>query len=165
MQITPLFPIYLKYQARVVNFHGWNLPVQFKGIIQEHLTVRNQVGLFDVSHMGEIMVEGPEAVNLLDYVLPNQISTLKPGWIRYSPLCFDHGGTVDDLLIYCLNPTKFLLVVNASNIDNDYRWLEKSSPAFKVTVKNISEQTAQLAIQGPHSLALLSQLTDSPFPS
>jgi aminomethyltransferase len=162
MQITPLFPIYQKYQAKVVDFHGWNLPVQFSGIIQEHHTVRNQVGLFDVSHMGEILVEGPQAVEFLDYVLVNQISTLKPGFIRYSPLCFEHGGTVDDLLVYCYNATKFLLVVNASNIMADYNWLIKFSHSFKVMLKNISAETAQLAIQGPHALALLNQLTDFP---
>jgi aminomethyltransferase len=163
MQITPFFPIYQKYQAKVVDFHGWDLPVQFSGIIQEHLTVRKQVGLFDVSHMGEIMVEGPEAIEYLDYVLPNQISTIKPGGIRYSPLCYEHGGTVDDLLVYCYEPTKFLLVVNASNIDTDYNWLKDSSHAFQVTLHNISEETSQLAIQGPHALALLCQLTHAPI--
>jgi glycine cleavage system T protein (aminomethyltransferase) len=163
MQITPLFPIYEKYQAKVVDFHGWNLPVQFGGIIQEHLTVRNQVGIFDVSHMGEILVEGPQASEFLDYVLVNQISTLKPGLIRYSPLCFEHGGTVDDLLVYCFTATKFLLVVNASNIIADYHWLEKLSSPFKVSLTNISAETAQLALQGPHALALLSQLTDFPL--
>jgi aminomethyltransferase len=163
MQTTPLFPIYQKYQAKVVDFHGWSLPVQFRGIIQEHLTVRNQVGLFDVSHMGEILVEGPEAINFLDYVLTNRISTLKPGFIRYSPLCFEHGGTVDDLLVYCFDATKFLLVVNASNITADFVWLENSSHSFKVTIKNLSNETAQLAIQGPHALTLLSQLSDFPL--
>jgi aminomethyltransferase len=163
MPVTPLFPIYSRYQAKVIDFHGWDLPVQFSGIIQEHLAVRNQVGLFDVSHMGEILIEGPQAVEFLDNVLTNQIAALKPGSIRYSPLCFENGATIDDLLIYCFDPAKFLLVVNASNIDTDYRWLETFSPGFKVTLANVSMQTAQLAIQGPHALALLEQLTDSPI--
>jgi aminomethyltransferase len=163
MKSTPLFPIYQKYHAKVIDFHGWNLPVQFGGIIQEHLTVRKGVGLFDVSHMGEITVEGPDAPAFLDYVLTNEITTLKPGRIRYSPMVFEDGGTVDDLLVYCHEPTKFLLVVNASNVNTDFLWLENLSPAFNIKLSNISEETAQLAIQGPYSLQLLRQLTDSPI--
>ncbi|HBE79110.1 MAG TPA: glycine cleavage system aminomethyltransferase GcvT [Firmicutes bacterium] len=163
MQTTPLFPIYLKYQAKVIDFHGWDLPVQFGGIIQEHLTVRNRVGLFDVSHMGEIMLKGPQAAEFLDYALTNQIATLRPGYIRYSPLCYDSAGIVDDLLVYCLDPTQFLLVVNASNTTKDLDWLENVSRSFEVTLENLSDQTAQLAIQGPHALRVLQQLTDAPL--
>jgi aminomethyltransferase len=163
MQTTPLFPIYQKYQAKVIDFHGWDLPVQFSGIIQEHLAVRNKVGLFDVSHMGEIMVKGPQATEFLDYALTNQITTLRTGYIRYSPLCYDNAGTVDDLLVYCLGPAQFLLVVNASNIIKDLQWLESLSRSFEVTLENLSDQTAQLAIQGPLALTVLQQLTDAPL--
>ncbi len=163
MKRTPLYPIYQNYQAKVIDFHGWELPVQFSGIIQEHLTVRKQVGLFDVSHMGEIMIEGPQATAFLNYILTNQISTLKPGFIRYSPLCFEDGGTIDDLLVYCFQNDKYLLVVNASNIETDFSWLQKMSSPFQVTIKNISEQTAQFAIQGPLALDLLSRLMQLPI--
>ncbi len=163
MPTTPLFPIYQKYQAKIVDFHGWELPVQFNGIINEHMTVRTHVGLFDVSHMGELMVEGPDAVAFLNYALTNQFSTLEPNRIRYSPLCNEGGGTLDDLLIYCYGPTRFLLVVNASNIASDFQWLENLAAGFNISLKNISEETAELAIQGPNALSLLQQITDSPI--
>ncbi len=163
MPITPLFPIYQKYQAKLVDFHGWRLPVQFSGIINEHMTVRQMVGLFDVSHMGEIMVEGPDSVPFLNFALTNEISTLKLCRIRYSPLCDDNGGTLDDLLVYCYGPTQFLLVVNASNISSDYQWLRNLATGFNISLDNVSEQTAELAIQGPHALPLLQQITDSPI--
>ncbi len=163
MLTTPLFPIYQKYQAKIIDFHGWKLPVQFSGIVKEHLTVRKHVGLFDVSHMGELMVEGPDAVPFLNYALTHQVSTLEPGRIGYSLLCNESGGTLDDLLVYCYGPTRFLLVVNASNIASDLQWLETLSTGFNISLKNISTQTAQLAIQGPNALPLLQQITDSPI--
>ncbi|HBF37439.1 MAG TPA: glycine cleavage system aminomethyltransferase GcvT [Firmicutes bacterium] len=163
MPVTPIFPIYEKYQAKVIDFHGWQLPLQFIGIIKEHLTVRSHVGLFDVSHMGEIIVKGPEALPFLNYVLTNEFSTLKPERIRYSPLCDDNGGTLDDILIYCYEPTHFMLVVNASNISSDYLWLQNPASGFRVSLENVSEQTAQLAVQGPQALPLLQQLTDAPI--
>jgi aminomethyltransferase len=165
MAITPLFPIYQKYQAKVIDFHGWKLPLQFSSIIREHMTVRQQVGLFDVSHMGEIIVEGPDAVQFLNFVLTNEISTLKTCRVRYSPLCADNGSTLDDLLVYCFESTRFLLVVNASNIDSDYHWLQKNSTGFNVVIKNISDQTAELAVQGPNALSLLQKISDSSIQS
>lgn len=158
MQTTPLYPIYQKYQANIVDFHGWALPIQFSSIIQEHLTVRKQVGLFDVSHMGEILIEGPESTKFLDFVLTNRISTLQPGSIRYSPLCFEHGGTIDDLLIYCFSENKYLLIVNASNIATDFNWLKQYSQEYHISVQNLSAATAQLAVQGPLAETLLTDL-------
>ncbi|MGE5606517.1 MAG: glycine cleavage system aminomethyltransferase GcvT [Bacteroidota bacterium] len=163
MNSTPLYPIYQKYNAKIVDFHDWALPVQFSSIIQEHLAVRNQVGLFDVSHMGEILIQGPDAVSFLDYALTNQISGLQPGAIRYSPLCLESGGTVDDLLVYCLQPDKFLLVVNASNINKDLNYLHQASSGYKVTIIDLSPETAQLAIQGPYAAAVLKELTLTSF--
>lgn len=163
MNSTPLYSIYQKYNAKIVDFHGWALPVQFSSIIQEHLAVRNRVGLFDVSHMGEILVQGPEAVPFLDYVLTNQISGLRPGHIRYSPLCFETGGTVDDLLVYALKPDEYLLVVNASNINKDLDFLNNYSSNYKVTLTDLSAETAQLAVQGPNALPVLSLLTNAPL--
>lgn len=163
MNSTPLSSVYQKYNAKIVDFHGWALPVQFFGIIQEHQAVRNQVGLFDVSHMGEILVQGPEALPFLDYVLTNQISQLQLGFIRYSPLCLETGGTVDDLLVYALKPDKYLLVVNASNIIKDLCFLRESSHRYKVNLMDISDETAQLALQGPNAISVLSRLTDYPL--
>ena len=163
MQSTPLYPIYQKYQAKVVDFHGWALPVQFESIIQEHLAVRQQVGIFDVSHMGEIWINGPEALAYLDHLLTNRISGLKPGFIRYSPLCYPNGGTIDDLLVYRLAETEFLLVVNASNTERDFQWLQSQAATFDLQLENRSAATAQLAVQGPLALQLLQKLTPYPL--
>lgn len=161
MNLSPLYPIYQKYHAKIVDFHGWALPVQFSSIIQEHQAVRNHVGLFDVSHMGEILVRGPESLPFLDYVLTNQIFGLQPGYVRYSPLCLETGGTVDDLLIYALKPDEYLLVVNASNTMKDFEYLTCYSSKFQVTLTDLSAGTAQLAIQGPKALTVLSLLTET----
>lgn len=161
MNLTPLYPIYQNYNAKIIDFHGWALPVQFSSIIQEHRAVRNQVGLFDVSHMGQILIQGPDGLSFLDYALTNQIAGLQPGYIRYSPLCLESGGTVDDLLVYCLQPDKYLLVVNASNIDKDLNYLRQISSGYKVAITNLSSETAQLALQGPLALQVLSELTNT----
>ncbi len=163
MNLTPLYPIYQKYNAKIVDFHDWSLPVQFSGIIQEHQVVRKQVGLFDVSHMGEILIQGVDAVSFLDYALTNEISGLQSGTIRYSPLCLESGGTVDDLLVYGVQPDKFLLVVNASNINKDLDYLRQASSGYKVTITDLSAETAQLALQGPSAAAVLEQLTQAPL--
>ena len=160
MNTTPLFPIYEKYQAKTTDFHGWNLPVQFHSIIEEHLAVRNEVGLFDVSHMGEILVKGPRATEFLEFILPNRISSLKPGNIRYSPLCLENGGTIDDLLVYCFDLTQYLLIVNASNLDTDYEWFKNHAPKFDISVENISDEFALLALQGPCAYKLLEKIAD-----
>lgn len=163
MNSTPLFSIYQKYNAKIVDFHGWALPIQFSSIIQEHQAVRNLVGLFDVSHMGEILIQGQEALPFLDYALTNQISGLQSGCIRYSPLCLETGGTVDDLLVYALQPDKYLLVVNASNIIKDLDFLRRSSLGYQVAVTDLSAETAQLALQGPNAISVLSALTSIPL--
>ena len=155
---TPLFPIYERYQGKVIDFHGWDLPVQFSSIIQEHHTVRNQVGLFDVSHMGEFLVTGAQAADFLDAALTNRIGNLQPGAIRYSPLCYENGGTVDDLLVYCFAATEFLLVVNASNITKDFNYLQSLTNGFQVQLVDRSAQTAQIAVQGPLASSLLQKL-------
>lgn len=156
---TPLFDIYSEYGGKVVDFAGWALPVQFSGIIDEHKAVRSSVGLFDVSHMGEILVFGEEATSFLEYLLANEISSLKRGKIRYAHLCNNKGGVVDDILVYKLGNNEYMLVVNASNIDKDLKWIKQHSPK-EVFVENVSGQTAQLAIQGPKALKILSKLTD-----
>lgn len=165
MNSTSLYSIYHKYNPKIVDFHGWALPVQFSSIIQEHQAVRTQVGLFDVSHMGEILVEGPEALSFLDFVLTNQISGLQPKTIRYSPLCFESGGTVDDLLVYAFNTEQYLLVVNASNLNQDFDFLSHYSSRYQVKLTDLSAEISQLAVQGPNSLSVLSLLTKTPLAS
>lgn len=155
---TPLYDIYDKYGARVVDFAGWALPVQFSGIVEEHNTVRTKAGLFDVSHMGEILVFGSEATNFLDYLLANEIASLKEGKIRYAHMCNHDGGVVDDILVYRFDTQEYMLVVNASNIQKDLKWIKSHAPE-EVSVEDVSEVTAQLAIQGPMAENILKRLT------
>lgn len=156
---TPLFPLYEKYGARVVDFAGWDLPVQFAGIAEEHRAVRAKAGLFDVSHMGEIRVNGPGALDFLQYLLVNDIAKCVPGRAVYSPLCYPDGGCVDDLLVYMLGYADYLLVVNAANTAKDYAWLLANRSGFEVSIEDESDRYAQLALQGPASAAMLARLT------
>lgn len=161
MKKTPLYDKHIEYGGKVIEFGGWLLPVQYKGIIDEHHAVRKQVGLFDVSHMGEFMVEGEQALAYLQYLLTNDFSTMQAKQIQYSPMCYPDGGTVDDLLVYKYNDYKFMLVVNAANIDKDWAWALDAAQNFDVKLTDISSQTAQIALQGPKAEQLLQQLTDT----
>jgi len=153
---TPLHDIHLSLGAKVIDFHGWLLPVQYSGIIEEHLAVRNCAGLFDLSHMGEIEVEGEDAKKYLNYILCGNIDKVSyDGKIMYSGLLNESGGFVDDLLVYRKSEYEYLLVVNASNADQDYLWMKKSSAGFKVEIKNISLETGLIALQGPKSAEIL----------
>jgi len=157
---TPLFPLYEKYGARVVDFAGWDLPVQFAGIAEEHRAVRAQAGLFDVSHMGEIRITGPGALEYLQYVLVNDFANHGPGRAIYSPLCYPDGGCVDDLLVYIQGPGDYLLVVNAANTEKDLAWLLANRSGFDTCITDESALHAQLALQGPASAAILARLTE-----
>jgi len=157
---TPLFPVYAAYNARVVDYAGWSLPVQFEGIAAEHRQVRNGAGLFDVSHMGEILIAGSHALPFLQYLLPNDCSKLVPGKIIYSPMCYPDGGCVDDLLVYMLGREVYLLVVNAANTAKDLAWILSNKAGFRVTVDDLSDAYAQLALQGPGALEIINGLTD-----
>jgi len=145
---TPLFPLYKQYGGKTIDFGGWNLPVQFSSIKEEHEAVRTKAGLFDVSHMGEIVVKGKDSVAFLQKMLTNDIAKIKNGGAQYAAMCYENGGTVDDLLTYKLADDHYLLVVNASNIDKDFSWL-KEHIEEEVEVVNLSEDYAQLALQGP----------------
>ncbi|RAT94840.1 glycine cleavage system aminomethyltransferase GcvT [Brevibacillus sp. Leaf182] len=155
---TPLFDSYAKYGAKTIDFGGWDLPVQFTSIGQEHEAVRTKAGLFDVSHMGEVDVKGENALSYLQRVTTNDVSKLAVGQAQYSVLCYPDGGTVDDLLVYKYADDHYLLVINAGNIDKDYAWLEEHLIPG-VTIENISPQTAQIAIQGPLAESILQKLT------
>ena len=154
---TPLYPIYKNWGAKTIDFGGWELPVQFSGIKKEHEAVRTKAGLFDVSHMGEILVSGPDSEEYLQKMLSNDLSKLKINKAQYTILCNEQGGTIDDLLVYKLTDTSFLLVVNAANTDKDFEWLKKHQSG-EVTVENISSSYAQLALQGPLAQRILQKL-------
>mgnify|MGYP003574975384 FL=1 len=155
---TPLFEVYKEYGGKTIDFGGWELPVQFSSIKEEHEAVRTRAGLFDVSHMGEVIVTGPDSLNYLQKMLTNDISKIKNGGAQYNAMCYENGGTVDDLLVYKLEDNHYLLVVNASNIDKDYKWLEDHLEG-NVTIENLSEKMAQLALQGPVAEKVLQKLS------
>lgn len=157
---TPLYEVYKNYGAKTIDFGGWDLPVQFSSIKAEHEAVRHHAGLFDVSHMGEVEVLGEGSLAFLQKIATNDVSLLKDGGAQYTAMCYEDGGTVDDLLIYKKSDNNYLLVINASNIEKDVEWL--CSHVFgDVTVRNISNEIAQLALQGPLADKILQSLTDT----
>lgn len=155
---TPLFPLYGDHGAKTIDFGGWDLPVQFSSIKEEHEAVRTKAGLFDVSHMGEIDVKGTGSLPFLQKVMTNDIALLQDGDILYTAMCYENGGTVDDLLVYKRKDNDYLLVVNAANTDKDFEWLVKHVFG-DVAVTNISPEVAQLALQGPLAQEALQKLT------
>jgi aminomethyltransferase len=156
---TPLFPVYAQSGAKTIDFGGWELPVQFSSIKEEHEAVRTRAGLFDVSHMGEIEVKGKDSLAFLQKVMTNDVAKLTNGRAQYSLMCYENGGTVDDLLIYKKADDDYLLVVNAANTDKDFEWL-KQHVFGDVKLTNVSEETAQLALQGPLAERVLQKLTE-----
>ena len=156
---TPLFAFHQQYGGRFVDFGGWEMPVQYKSILDEHRAVRQRAGLFDVSHMGEVEVKGPDAVRFLDFLVTNDVSRLFPGRVLYTTMCQPDGGVVDDLLIYCRGERDFLLCINASNADKDVAWIASQTAGFDCTVVNRSDDFALLAIQGPVAAAIVQTLT------
>jgi aminomethyltransferase len=156
---TPLNAVHRALGARMVDFGGWDMPVQYTGIIDEHNAVRQRVGLFDVSHLGEIEIRGPEALNLVNYVSSNNASKLKIGQAHYSGLLYEHGGFVDDILVHKVDEDHFFLCVNASNQEKDYDHISTMNRSFKATVEFASDRYAQIAIQGPMGPLTLQKLT------
>jgi aminomethyltransferase len=154
---TPLYECHVEAGARLVDFAGWEMPVQYQGVIEEHRAVRTAAGMFDVSHMGEVRVQGPEAEAFLQRLTPNDVSKLAPGRAHYSGLLTDQGTYVDDLLIYRLGAEEFLVVVNASNADRDFEWIASRAGAG-VRVTNESDRWALLAVQGPKAVEILRPL-------
>lgn len=160
MKNTALVHIHEKLGAKMVPFAGFNMPVQYEGLIAEHLNVRENVGVFDVSHMGEFFVSGPKAFDLVQYVTSNDVSKLDDGGIQYSCLPNDDGGIVDDLLVYRINEEKYLLVVNGANLDKDWAWISGKNEAFGADMVNMSDEYSLLAVQGPKAADALQSLTD-----
>ncbi|NWJ96434.1 MAG: glycine cleavage system aminomethyltransferase GcvT [Chloroflexi bacterium] len=159
LEKTPFYDIHVKLGARLIEFGGWLMPVQYKGIIEEHNAVRKAAGLFDLSHMGEVEVSGFKALEFLQFVTTNDVSKLEVGQAHYTFLCYPDGGIVDDLIVYRL-PDKYLLVVNASNAEKDYAWLQESRTlkGFDCILRNASSATALLALQGPRAIEILQPL-------
>ncbi|MFK5925804.1 MAG: glycine cleavage system aminomethyltransferase GcvT [Desulfuromusa sp.] len=168
MKVTPLNLIHRQLGARMVDFGGWDMPVQYSGVIAEHLAVRSAAGLFDVSHMGEIEVSGSQALEFLQYAMTNDVSTLVDGQIQYTAMCYETGGVVDDLTLYRFAADRYLLCVNASNSDKDFAWLQdllKASDYGDLNLVNRSEEYAQLALQGPVAAEILGKLTTADLPA
>ena len=157
---TRLFPAHEKLNAKMFEFAGWEMPLEYSSATKEHDYVRRSAGLFDVSHMGELEVKGVDAFNFIQYLITNDISNLKENEIIYSPMCYENGMTVDDLLVYMIEDNNYLLVINAGNIYKDYDWVKKQSEKFEVDVNNISDKIGQLAIQGPKAEEILSKIVD-----
>ena len=158
MKSTPLKNIHEKLGAKMVPFAGFIMPLEYTGITDEHMCVRQYAGMFDVSHMGEIWVKGQKALQFVQWTTSNDASLLVPGKVQYSCLPNGKGGIVDDLLVYKYDDQKYLLVVNASNIEKDWNWLN-SQNHFGAALENSSDEIAQLAIQGPRAIEILQQLT------
>lgn len=156
---TPLYDFHVAHKGRLVDFAGWEMPVQYRSILEEHKAVRRAAGLFDVSHMGEVDVQGPEALVFLQTLVTNDLSKMKAGRVVYSPMCDENGGVVDDLLVYRRGDEDFFLCVNASNLEKDLAWLREQAKRFKVTLTDRSEETALVALQGPKAAAILQPLT------
>jgi aminomethyltransferase len=152
---TPLYPLYADHQAKTVGFGGWELPVQFEGILKEHTAVRERAGLFDVSHMGEFLITGTDAMAFLQRLTTNDVTKLVNGAAQYTLLCYPDGGTVDDLLVYRLHGDRYMAVVNASNIEKDFAWMLQYAQG-DVTVTDVSADTALLAVQGPAAIEVIS---------
>ncbi|MBP9187030.1 MAG: glycine cleavage system aminomethyltransferase GcvT [Bacteroidia bacterium] len=159
MKFVALNDLHVSLGAKMIEFAGYNMPVLYNNLIEEHKAVRNSIGVFDVSHMGEFLLKGEKALDLVQLVTSNDASVLIDGKIQYSCLPNDKGGIVDDLLVYRVSATEFYLVVNASNIEKDWNWISKHN-TFGVEMTNLSEGTSLLAVQGPNAIKALQKLTD-----
>ncbi len=158
---TPLYPMHLKYNGKIIDFGGWELPVQYEGmgIIKEHNMVREKAGLFDVSHMGEVFVTGDNAEDFVQKLISNDVKSMQDFQVIYGLMCYPSGGVVDDLLVYRYNRSKYLLVVNAANAEKDFEWIQKNL-IQGISAVNVSDEYAQLALQGPQAQDILQKIID-----
>jgi aminomethyltransferase len=160
---TPFYDIHKSLGAKIVNFHGWEMPLQYSGIMDEHINVRTNVGLFDVSHMGRFEIKGQQSLACLQRLITNDLEKLQDHQALYSPMCYEDGGIVDDIIAYKLVHDKYLVVVNASNRSKDFEWISKHS--ISAHVEDISDRTSLLAIQGPRACDLLQKLVETDLQS
>ncbi len=163
MNKTPLFNEHVQLNGKIIDFAGWELPVEYSGILNEHHAVRKAAGLFDVSHMGEVDVLGKDAAKFVQNLVTNDVSLMANHQIIYCCMCYPTGGVVDDLLVYKRNAESFYLVINASNVDKDYAWMQENSKGFDVKLINLSPNIAEVAFQGPLAQEVLQTLTDYPL--
>jgi aminomethyltransferase len=161
MKKTTFYNVHVKEGAKIVEFAGYYMPVQYSSIIAEHKAVRNSVGVFDVSHMGEVFVKGDKALDFVQLITVNDASKLVPGRVQYSAMCYPEGGIVDDLLVYRLGEKEFMLVINASNIEKDFEWMQKNNVGAELN--NRSDEYSLLAVQGPNSKRVIQKLTSDPL--
>jgi aminomethyltransferase len=161
LQRTPLRDFHLAHGAKLVDFAGWEMPVQYRSILEEHKAVRRAAGLFDVSHMGEVDIEGPGAAAFLNALVTNNVAKLQPGRVLYSPMCHPDGGVIDDLLVYMRGPEDFFLCINAGNTAGDLEWIRSRAAGHDVTVTDRSAGCALLAVQGPRAAGIVQSLTET----
>ncbi|MBN1224577.1 MAG: glycine cleavage system aminomethyltransferase GcvT [Candidatus Aminicenantes bacterium] len=159
MKKTRLNSSHHKLGGKMIEFFGWEMPVEYSGIIEEHMAVRTHAGLFDVSHMGEILISGKQALDFVQYLTPNNAARLTPNMAQYTALTTPKGTFIDDMLVYCLNEERYLLVVNAANSDKDHEWIVNQRAGFDVLVENKSAEYTQIALQGPNAVSILQPLT------
>ncbi len=157
---TPFYDIHVNLGARMVDFAGFSMPVQYESIIKEHEAVRNKAGVFDVSHMGEFMLEGKDVISFLQYVMINDLKLLEPTKGQYSCMCYENGTVVDDLVYYEEEPERFRMIVNAGNVEKDFQWLNEHIGSKDVKITNLSSERCRLAFQGPKSDEYLQPLVD-----
>jgi len=157
MKKTRFYSIHEKLGAKIVEFAGFLMPVQYSSIIAEHKTVRNSVGVFDVSHMGEVFITGEKALEFVQYITVNDVSKLSAGRVQYSAMCYHNGGIVDDLLVYRLSDNEFMLVINASNTEKDFNWMTENNK-FGVKLENQSDEYSLLAVQGPNAKEVVQKI-------
>ncbi|HET7484485.1 MAG TPA: glycine cleavage system aminomethyltransferase GcvT [Solirubrobacterales bacterium] len=162
---TPLYEKHLELGAKLVDFAGWEMPVQYEGIMEEHSAVRTHAGVFDVSHMGEVEVEGPGALAFLQRVLSNDVAKVEVGEAQYSCLCNEEGGVLDDLFAYRLGGDRYLIVTNSANHGTDLAWLGRWSRSFDVAVRDVADRYAMLAVQGPHARGIVGVALGVELPS
>ena len=161
MKKTSLYQSHLAIGAKMVHFAGFEMPMQYTGVVHEHLAVRHKVGIFDVSHMGEILVSGPNAIDLIQYVFSNDAQHLDVGQAQYGYMPNAKGGIIDDLLVYRIDSQSYLLVVNAANIEKDWNWLVTNNKVFGASLQNQSDQLSLIALQGPQATSVLAKLTNT----
>ena len=155
---TFLYDKHVKLGALISPFGGFDMPIQYSTIIDEHQAVRNDCGVFDVSHMGEVTVKGKDAERYVQHIFTNDVSKIEPGQILYGMMCYDNGGTVDDLLVYKMAVNDFFLVINAANIDKDWQWMQENAKGFDIELVNRSEDYGQVAVQGPNAETVVEEV-------
>jgi aminomethyltransferase len=161
---TVLYDRHVSAGAKIVDFAGWLMPVQYAGVLAEHSAVRNKVGIFDVSHMGEIFITGPDAGRFTDMLMTNDMSHLSDGQVRYTVMCDDEGNVIDDLIVYRMSPQVFMLVVNASNTEKDFNWITTREGRGNASVLDRSGDFGMLAVQGPNAIKTTAKVISIPEP-